>query len=170
MKGDSEGKMNAVEKQCVVHVSSRPAIVGSSQSVTLLSRNFLFDFKNLPQFIHMSPARDIVKRFFIGGTPLVCRPYQRCRNWHSRPTFARDSWRPPRSTHLNQRAITLPDSDSTLSSEYKRNGGATPSARERLECAASRRNLRIRTWSRCAALHPRGDGIVRPLIELLMDT
>lgn len=45
MKSDGEGKMNTVEKQCVVHVSSRPAIVSSSQSVTLLSLNFLFDFK-----------------------------------------------------------------------------------------------------------------------------
>src|SRR6267143_3318951 len=41
MKGDGEGKMNTVEKQCVVHVCSRPAIVGSSQSVTFLSRNLL---------------------------------------------------------------------------------------------------------------------------------
>ena len=38
MKRDGEGKMNAVEKQGVVHVSSRPAIVGTSQSVTLLIR------------------------------------------------------------------------------------------------------------------------------------
>ena len=35
MKGDGEGKMNTVEKQCVVHVCSRPAIVDTSQSVTL---------------------------------------------------------------------------------------------------------------------------------------
>src|SRR5437879_8977485 len=63
MKGDGEVKMNTVEKQCVVHGCSRPAIVGSSQSVTLLSRNFLLDFKNVTQFIHISPARDIVKRF-----------------------------------------------------------------------------------------------------------
>jgi len=52
MKGDGEGKMNAVEKQCVVHVSSRPAIVGTPQSVTLLIPDFLFDFKNLLEFIH----------------------------------------------------------------------------------------------------------------------
>jgi hypothetical protein len=38
MKGDREGKMNTVEKQCIVHVCSRPAIVGISQSVTLLIR------------------------------------------------------------------------------------------------------------------------------------
>jgi len=56
MKSDREGKMNAVEKQCVVHVCSRPAIVGSSQSITLLSRNFLLDFKNFTQFIHISPS------------------------------------------------------------------------------------------------------------------
>jgi hypothetical protein len=48
MKGDGEGKMNAVEKQCVVHVCSRPAIVDSSQSLTLVGRYFLFNFKNLP--------------------------------------------------------------------------------------------------------------------------
>src|SRR5258708_16292500 len=71
MKGDGEGKMNAVEKQCVVHVCSKPAIVGSSQSVTLLSRDVLFNFRNLPQFIHISPARDMVKPFFIGTTPSV---------------------------------------------------------------------------------------------------
>src|ERR1700686_14937 len=35
MKSDGEGKMNAVEKQCVVHACSRPAIVDTSQSVTL---------------------------------------------------------------------------------------------------------------------------------------
>ena len=69
MKGDGEGKMNAVEKQCVVHVCSRPAIVGSSQSVTLLSRTFLFNFKNVTQFIRISPARDIVKRFSSGALP-----------------------------------------------------------------------------------------------------
>src|SRR5438876_8404213 len=69
MKGDGEGKMNTVEKQCVVHGCSRPAIVGSSQSVTLPSRNFLFDFKNVTQFIHISPARDIVKRFSSGALP-----------------------------------------------------------------------------------------------------
>jgi hypothetical protein len=38
MKGDREGKMNTVEKQCIVHACSRPAIVGTSQSVTLLIR------------------------------------------------------------------------------------------------------------------------------------
>src|SRR5260370_17489969 len=38
MKGHCEGKMNAVEKQCVVHVCSRPAIVGTSQSGTFLIR------------------------------------------------------------------------------------------------------------------------------------
>src|SRR6266404_2682010 len=45
MKGDGEGKMNAVEKQCVVHVCSRPAIVGSSQSVALLGANFLLTLR-----------------------------------------------------------------------------------------------------------------------------
>src|SRR2546430_14073522 len=89
MKGDGEGKMNAVEKQCIVHVCSGPAIVGSSQSVTLLSPNFVVDFKNVTQFIRISLAREIVKRFFIGSTPLVCHPYQRCRKLpHLRPTFA----------------------------------------------------------------------------------
>ena len=38
MKGYGKGKMNAVEKQCVVHVCSRPAIVGTSQSGTFLIR------------------------------------------------------------------------------------------------------------------------------------
>ena len=66
MKSDGEGKMNTVEKQCVVHVCSRPAIVGSSQSVTLLSRSFLLDFRTVTQFIHISRARDIVKRFSSG--------------------------------------------------------------------------------------------------------
>src|SRR5712671_1789802 len=79
MKGDGEGKMNAVEKQCDVHVCSRPAIVGSSQSVALLGANFLLTSRT-PQFIHVSPACDIVKRFFIESTPLVCHRYQRCRN------------------------------------------------------------------------------------------
>src|ERR1700722_9148387 len=69
MKGDGEGKMNTVEKQCVVHVCSRPAIVGSSQSLTLLGRIFPLDLNS--QFIHISPARDMVKPFFIGSTPSV---------------------------------------------------------------------------------------------------
>jgi hypothetical protein len=38
MKRDREGKMNTMEKQCIVHVCSRPAIEGTSQSVTLLIR------------------------------------------------------------------------------------------------------------------------------------
>ena len=38
--------------------------------------DFLFDFKNLLQFIHVSPARDIVNDFFIGSTPLVSCPCQ----------------------------------------------------------------------------------------------
>src|SRR5579864_3255797 len=66
MKGDGEGKMNTVEKQCVVHVCSRPAIVGSSQSATVFLAGIYFvDFTNRPQFIHISPARDIF---------LDCRP------------------------------------------------------------------------------------------------
>src|SRR5579864_2693275 len=79
MKGDGEGKMNAMEKKCVVNVCSKPAIVGSSQSVTPLSRTFLFNFKNVTQFIRISPARDIVKRFSSGallwpaGRITVCR-------------------------------------------------------------------------------------------------
>jgi hypothetical protein len=68
MKGDGEGKMNTVEKQCVVHVCSRPAIVVGSQSLTLLGRIFLLDFNS--QFIHISPARDIVHGVFI-GTPTL---------------------------------------------------------------------------------------------------
>jgi hypothetical protein len=41
MKGDGEGKMNAVEKQGIAHVCSRPAIVVGSQSLTHLGRIFL---------------------------------------------------------------------------------------------------------------------------------
>jgi len=67
MKGDGEGKMNAVEKQGIVHVCSRPAIVVSSQSLTLLGRIFPLDFNS--QFIHISPARDIVNDF-SSGAPL----------------------------------------------------------------------------------------------------
>src|SRR5216684_8731616 len=55
MKGDGEGKMNAMEKQCVVHVCSRPAIVGSSQRVTLFSRNSFSTSKTAPP-VYTHPA------------------------------------------------------------------------------------------------------------------
>jgi hypothetical protein len=57
MKGDGEGKMNAVEKQCVVHVSSRPAIVGTSQSVTLFIRISFLTSKALSTFSHLAGSR-----------------------------------------------------------------------------------------------------------------
>src|SRR5260370_16819774 len=57
MKGDGESKMNAVEKQRIVHVCSRPAIVGTSQSVTLLIRNSFSTSKLPPVYTHLACSR-----------------------------------------------------------------------------------------------------------------
>jgi hypothetical protein len=61
MKGDGEGKMNAVEKQCVVHVSSRPAIVGTSQSVTLLIWISFLTSKALSSLESVTERRQVCK-------------------------------------------------------------------------------------------------------------
>jgi hypothetical protein len=57
MKGDGEGKMNAVEKQCVVHACSRPAIVGTTQSVTLV---IWFSFVTSKAFFNLYPFGRLV--------------------------------------------------------------------------------------------------------------
>ena len=75
MKGDGEGKMNAVEKQGIVHGCSRAAIVVGSQSLTLVGRIFPLDFNS--QFIHIWPARDIVNDF-SSGAPLGQLSVLRC--------------------------------------------------------------------------------------------
>jgi hypothetical protein len=50
--------------------------------------DFLFDFKNPLQFIHIWPARDIVHDFSSGNTPLVSFPASLHRNC-SIPTSAK---------------------------------------------------------------------------------
>src|ERR1700722_8523214 len=133
MKGDGESKMNTVEKQCVVHVCSRPAIVGSSQSLTLLGRIFPLDLNS--QFIHISPARDMVKPFFIGNTPSV--PLQiravniaihRAKNGSSKRILISP---PPSSSRKMPRSIKAPNDLRLLLGVQIECGSAALSAVER---------------------------------------
>ena len=69
MKGDREGKMNTVEKQCVVHVYSRPAIVGTSESVTLLIRISFFTSKALSSLYTFGRLTTSCMMFSSGTPP-----------------------------------------------------------------------------------------------------
>src|SRR6266404_1741852 len=104
MKGHGEGKMNAVEKQCVVHVCSRPAIVGTSQSGTFLIRvSFL-----------TSKALSSTNPFLRVCTEVETRPEGR---WPKRG--------PPKSMHSGleeHRSERLPPLRSVPRSEERRVG------------------------------------------------
>jgi hypothetical protein len=50
------------------------------------NRSSFHDFNNVTQFIPLWPARDVVKRFFIGRTPSKPGLYRTMELWLGRPT------------------------------------------------------------------------------------